>query len=208
MKAQDHYEISYPELNRTLYGQIIPSGRKSISIQVTANREILIRVPKWITYQQLDSLLSEKKEWILRHYEAIPAPKELSIWEHNQLTALEKRYKKAAKEYIPERVAYFHQFTGGSFDKIVIRDQKTRWGSCSSNKTLSFNYRLMLAPPQILDYVVVHELCHLKHMNHSPELWAAVEKILPDYKERRKWLKEHGCELTMEHHLFPDADKG
>lgn len=203
MKKQEHYSINYPELNITLECRIIPSNRRSMSIQITPEKKILVRVPQWISFHQLDSLLVEKKDWILKHYQSIPEPKELSIREQNQLTALEKRYRKAAKEYIPARVTHFHRFTGGAYDKVVIRDQKTRWGSCSSNGTLSFNYRLMLAPPQILDYVVVHELCHLKHMNHSPEFWKAVEQVLPDYKERRKWLKDHGNELTIENHLFP-----
>lgn len=202
MKKQKLYTLNFPELNITLECQILFSDRKSISIQITPERTILVRVPKWISPRQVDSVLEEKREWILKHYQAIPKPKELSIREQNQLIALEKRYRKAAREYIPARVAHFHQFTGGIYDKVVIRDQKTRWGSCSSNGTLSFNYRLMLAPPQILDYVVVHELCHLKHMNHSPKFWEAVEQIIPDYKERRKWLKEHGGELTMENHLF------
>lgn len=129
----------------------------------------------------------------------------LSIREKNQLNALEKRYRQAAREYIPARVSYYHQFIPGNYSQVVIRDQKTRWGSCSSSGTLSFNYRLMLAPPAILDYVVVHELCHIRHMNHSADFWHAVEQILPDYKEKRKWLKEHGMELTMEYHLFGPA---
>lgn len=207
MKKQEHYPLIYPELNISLDCQIIPSNRRSISIQITPEKKILVRVPKWIFASQLEALLLEKKDWILKHYQSIPAPRELSIREQNQLAALEKRYRKAAREYIPGRVAYFHQFTGGAYDKIVIRDQKTRWGSCSSNGTLSFNYRLMLAPPQVLDYVVVHELCHLKHMNHSPQFWEAVEQVLPDYKERRKWLKDHGNELTMSNHLFPNGNK-
>lgn len=109
--------------------------------------------------------------------------------------ALEKRYRDAAKEYIPKRVEYYHEFTGGTYHKITIRDQKTRWGSCSSNGTLSFNYRLMLAPPRVLDYVVVHELCHLTHMNHSTDFWNMVASILPDYKEYRKWLRDNGHTL-------------
>ena len=174
-------------------------------MQITEDKKILIKVPRWLPEYRLNSFITEKRDWIIKTYESIPSPRELSIREQNQLDALEKRYRKAAKEYIPARVAYFHQFTGGTYAKIVIRDQKTRWGSCSSNKTLSFNYRLMLAPPQILDYVIVHELCHLKHMNHSPEFWTSVEAVLPDYKTRRKWLKEHGCELTMSNHLFPSS---
>lgn len=114
-----------------------------------------------------------------------------------QKTALEKRYKDAAREYFPKRVAYFQTMTGGSYNRITIRDQKTRWGSCSSRGTLSFNWRLMLAPPTILDYVVVHELCHLTHMNHSATFWAAVESVYPDYRIARKWLREHGHELVL-----------
>lgn len=203
MKSKDNYQIHFSELNMTLDCQVIASDRRNISLQITENKKILIKVPRWLPEYRLNSFITEKKDWIIKTYNSIPDPKELSIREQNQLEALEKRYRKAAKEYIPGRVAHFHQFTGGSYDKIVIRDQKTRWGSCSSNGTLSFNYRLMLAPPSILDYVVVHELCHLKHMNHSPEFWAAVESVIPDYKIRRKWLKDHGSELTMVNHLFP-----
>lgn len=112
-----------------------------------------------------------------------------------QKQALEKRFRQAAAEYIPARVTYYHQFTGGSFQRITIRAQKTRWGSCSSRGTLSFNWRLMLAPPRVLDYVVVHELCHLKHMDHSRNFWNAVAEIMPDYKEHKKWLKENGARL-------------
>lgn len=198
MKKQQSYSLVYPELNSTLDCRVIPSNRRSISIQVTSSKEILIRVPEWISAKQLDTLLLEKKAWILKTWQSVPDPPTYSIREQNQFAALEKRYKKAAREYIPTRVAFFQKFTGGSYEKITIRDQKTRWGSCSSNGTLSFNYRLMLAPPRILDYVVVHELCHLKHMNHSPAFWQAVEAVLPDYQERKLWLKEHGNELTIQ----------
>ena len=105
--------------------------------------------------------------------------------------------QQAAKDYFPKRAAYYLPFTGGSFQRITIRDQKTRWGSCSARGTLSFNWRLMLAPPAVLDYVVVHELCHLTHMNHSPAFWALVESVCPDYRIHRKWLKEHGQELIL-----------
>lgn len=114
-----------------------------------------------------------------------------------QKQAMEKRYRQAAAEYIPQRVAYYQQFTGGTFKKITIRGQYTRWGSCSSSGTLSFNWRLMLAPPRVLDYVVVHELCHLKHMDHSRDFWNAVAKIMPDYKEHRTWLKINGAQLFV-----------
>ena len=121
--------------------------------------------------------------------------------ERRRLSALENRYRSAAKDYFAKRVAYYHTLTGGVYHTIMIRDQKSRWGSCSSRGTLSFNYRLMFAPPKVLDYVVVHELCHLTHMNHSKDFWNMVGRIMPDYKIYKQWLREHGHELTLENHL-------
>ncbi len=121
--------------------------------------------------------------------------------ERRRLAALEKRYREAARTYFTARVAYYHTLTGGQYTSITIRDQKSRWGSCSSRGTLSFNYRLLFAPPRVLDYVVVHELCHLTHMDHSKNFWAMVERIMPDYRVYRDWLRDHGQELTLEKYL-------
>lgn len=125
----------------------------------------------------------------------------LTAAESRRLEALEKRYRNAARAQFESRVAYYHPATGGRFTSITVRDQKTRWGSCSSQGTLSFNYRLIFAPPIVLDYVVVHELCHLTHMNHSKDFWDMVGTIMPDYKTHRRWLRDHGHELTLEAHL-------
>ena len=121
--------------------------------------------------------------------------------EIRRLETLEKRYRNAARQQFENRVAYYHRITGGNYTSITVRDQKTRWGSCSSRGTLSFNYRLIFAPPVILDYVVVHELCHLTHMDHSKNFWNMVASVMPEYKECRKWLREHGQELTLENHM-------
>lgn len=122
--------------------------------------------------------------------------------EKKRLETLEKRYRKSAREIFEKRTAYWHQFTGGLYSTISIRDQKSRWGSCSSSGTLSFNYRLVFAPSKVLDYVVVHELCHLTHMNHSKDFWNMVGTVMPDYKVYKSWLKDHGHELTLEQHLM------
>jgi predicted metal-dependent hydrolase len=109
--------------------------------------------------------------------------------------ALRDWYKKMAQVVIPERVSQLAN--GRKVGAVSIRDQKTRWGSCSSKGNLSFNWRLAMAPPRIIDYMIIHELCHLDQPDHSPKYWARVEKLCPDYRERDTWLKEHGRGLNV-----------
>ncbi len=103
-----------------------------------------------------------------------------------------KELTKAAKNVIPGRVEFFAGLAGVEYGKIYIRHQRSRWGSCSGKGNLNFNCLLMLAPPEVLDSVVVHELCHLKEMNHSKAFYAEVYKLMPDYDSCRKWLIENG----------------
>lgn len=103
--------------------------------------------------------------------------------------------RKAARPIIYLKVEAYARRLGVTYGRVSIKEQKSRWGSCSSKGNLNFNWKLVLAPPEILDYVVVHELCHLKEMNHSPAFWELVEQIVPDYKEKRKWLKDNGSML-------------
>lgn len=112
--------------------------------------------------------------------------------------ALEKFYKVHLKKVIDDRIKLYETQIKGKYKKISIRNQKTRWGSCSSSGTISFNYRLLMAPLEIIDYIIVHELCHLDHMNHSKSYWKTVYKIMPDYKERQEWLKQHGHLLSLD----------
>ena len=105
--------------------------------------------------------------------------------------------KRRAAKVIPGRVQYFAPLVGVDYGRISIRSQKTRWGSCSTAGNLNFNCLLLLAPPEVLDYVVVHELCHRKEMNHSPRFWAEVGRVLPDYKASKKWLRENGNRLML-----------
>ncbi|MCM1089198.1 MAG: M48 family metallopeptidase, partial [Muribaculaceae bacterium] len=192
--------ITYQGKEYSLPYTVLKSKRKTYAISIKEDGSIIFRVPLRADERKIAQMAEEKSRWIITHYLDICAKKNSrpsSDLSAVQKTALENRYKEAARSYIPQRVAYYHAKTGGSYQRITIRDQKTRWGSCSSKGTLSFNWRLMLAPPSILDYVVVHELCHLTHMNHSAAFWQAVEAIYPDYRIARKWLKEHGNELTL-----------
>jgi Predicted metal-dependent hydrolase len=110
---------------------------------------------------------------------------------------LRRWYINKAREAINDRLSYYSGIMGLSYNDVRIKDQKTRWGSCSKKGNLNFNWRLIMAPPWILDYVVAHELCHLAHMNHSKEFWSMVSIYAPRYKDARKWLKENGAVLNL-----------
>ena len=107
-------------------------------------------------------------------------------------------YKKLLNRIIKERIHEYQKHFKFKVNKISIRDQKTRWGSCSSARNLSFNYRLMMAPIEVIDYIVVHEMCHLEHMNHSKSFWKKVHEVMPDYKKHEKFLKEKGFLLNLD----------
>lgn len=111
-------------------------------------------------------------------------------------TELEKWLQRQAEKMITERVKYFSRYIKEPFCRIQVKNQKTRWGSCSSKGNLNFNRHIIMAPPEIMDYVIVHELCHLKNMDHSAEFWRHVGQILPEYNKSRKWLKDNGYKLS------------
>jgi predicted metal-dependent hydrolase len=104
---------------------------------------------------------------------------------------IENFYRKKAEEVIHDRLQHFNEHYGFRYNRVTLRNQKSRWGSCSAKKNLNFNWRLIMAPIEVIDYVVVHELCHLKEMNHSARYWALVKKTLPNHKLARKWLKDY-----------------
>ncbi len=106
-------------------------------------------------------------------------------------------YKRQAREFILQRVPALILLTGGSYKKIRITSARRRWGSCSSLGNLNFSWRLIMAPPEIIDYVIIHELVHLTEKNHAKQFWGRVEKAMPDYQERRNWLKTHGHLLII-----------
>ena len=171
--------------------RLVRSSRRTVSIQVTAEGEVVVRAPRLYPKYKIEAFLRQKESWIQARLEAlasVPRLPELSEAEHKALS-------KAARTWFAERTAYFAPLVGVTCGSVTIRTQKTRWGSCTGKGDLNFNSLLMLAPEEIRDYVVVHELCHRRHMDHSAAFWAEVERILPDYKLRRKWLKDNGPAL-------------
>ena len=176
---------------------VIRSNRKTVAIQVNSDLSVTVRAPRSASEKDIEEILKKKEAWISKHIEKIKKTKERLEAESTEKLTREKVIALAeeALKVIPERVEYFAKVIGVTYGKITVRNQKTGWGSCSSKGNLNFNCLLMLAPPEVLDYVVVHELCHRKQMNHSKAFWLEVEKVLPDYKEVRKWLKEEGSQM-------------
>lgn len=199
-RSESTIRIQYQSKLYELPYTLVRSSRKSCAISIDPEGQITVRVPNRTSDKEIQHLLIEKRIWIITKYLEVLKQQQnrpVSNLTDVQRAALEQRYIAAAKDYFPKRVDYYSQFTGGSYSRITIRDQKTRWGSCSAKGTLSFNWRLMLAPPSIPDYVIVHELCHLTYMNHSAAFWQKVESVYPDYRNARKWLKDHGHELVL-----------
>lgn len=177
--------------------KITKSKRKTISLQIKPDGSMELKVPLQTTNAQIQEFLNQKSDWINKHLQAVK-DRQQQMSQIKSLTMEEIRnLANQALEVIPKRVAYFAEIVGVTYGKITIRNQKSKWGSCSSKGNLNFNCLLMLMPTEVQDYIVVHELCHRKEMNHSPQFWAEVRKVLPDYENQKLWLKEHGDEIMM-----------
>ena len=171
------------------------SRRRSMSIHVADDKKVIVKVPLGTPTFVAENFIKEKKDWITKQMEKVEKQTALAD-SMGPLTEEDiKQIKKKARVVISQRVEYYAKLAGISYNKIFIRLQKSRWGSCSVDGNLNFNCLLMLCPSEALDYVVIHELCHRKEMNHSPKFWAEVEKYAPDYKTQRKWLKDEGSKL-------------
>ena len=165
---------------------LIRSSRKTLSIQLSPGGEVVVRAPNRMPKREIERFLEEKRDWIETHLSKLPAVQP-------RLTEAElQELARHAKEVLPEITAYYAPLVGVDYGRITIRAQRTRWGSCSARGNLNFNCLLMLTPDDVMEYVVVHELCHRKEMNHSARFWAEVERVLPGYRESRRWLKENG----------------
>ncbi len=179
--------------------QLIRSSRKTLAIEITSSGSIIVRAPKYCSISLIEAFLKEKADWIERKQQELKIRrKELEERPEQRKPLSQRECQKArelARHVLEQKTGLYAGLMNVTYGRISIRDQKTRWGSCSGKGNLNFNWRLILAPEEVLDYVVVHELAHRREMNHSPAFWKLVEEILPDYRIRRQWLKQHGAEL-------------
>ena len=183
-------------LPRYIPYRIIPSSEVT-ALQVTPDGRVIVRAPKRCPRSFIEAFVRQKEDWVMRQLARFekqrkehPAPERPPLSDKDRA-----RYISIARDIFTRKTAYYARIMGVSYGRIAIREQKTRWGSCSSKGNLNFNWRLILAPEEVLDYVVVHELAHRREMNHSKAFYAIVGSVLPDYRQARRWLREHGDSL-------------
>ena len=174
--------------------RIIRSNRRSLGLEVNTEG-LIVRAPIIATDAEINSFVSEHKAWIEKSLKKV-AEKQKALENLEPLTMEDIRaLADKALKVIPERVRYYAPKVGVTYGRITIRNQRSRWGSCSAKGNLNFNCLLMLTPPEVIDSVVVHELCHRREMNHSDRFYAEVLRVFPEYWKWDKWLKENGSTL-------------
>ena len=172
--------------------ELIRSSRKSLALEVRRDGRVLVRAPRWMPAPLIRAFVESRRDWIEERQRRAAEEREKHAVVERLSEAELRRLKQQARPHITARLEHFAPRLGVDYGRIAIRSQRSRWGSCSGKGYLNFNCLLLLAPPEVLDYVVVHELCHRLEMNHSPRFWAQVRRILPDYQASRRWLRQNG----------------
>jgi predicted metal-dependent hydrolase len=175
--------------------EIIRSRRKTVAMQISDDGRLVVRAPLRCSYREIYAFIEKNRRWIEVHAEKVRRRarelEKLEPFTAQDITEMTRR----AGEVVPERVRYYAALLGVTYGRVTIRHQKSKWGSCTSKGNLNFNCLLMAAPPQVLDSVVVHELCHRLHMDHSRSFYAEVYRVFPEYDRWHGWLRENGALL-------------
>ena len=160
---------------------------KSLRLAVYCDSRVVVTAPDFFSLNKIEDFIGKKKKWILEKIN------HFSKFEKYNLPKISKKelpaYKKQALILVKNRLEYFNKFYNFKYNKISVKKQKTRWGSCSKRKNLNFNYKIMFLPGEVADYLIVHELCHLGELNHSKNFWNLVSRTIPNYKQLNKRLK-------------------
>ncbi len=181
--------------------ELIRSRRRTIAIEIDREGRIKVRAPYNVGSLEIRRFVEEKSGWIDKNLQRMRERRDAfpdqDAADGAEITSPELVgiLTEEARMIIPPRVEHFAPIVGVDYGDIRIRHQRTRWGSCSAKGNLNFNCLLVRAPEEVLDYVVVHELSHRIHMDHSRAFWAEVARVCPEYRARRRWLREHGDEL-------------
>lgn len=183
-------EYVFGEGEEAVKVSIVRSRRKSLGLEVKINGEVKARVPERVSDRAILRFLQEHEDWIRKKTALIGKEEGArgAVLQPGQLSA-DARREFAGR--LNARVKEYAAWMGVTYGKVSLRYQKTRWGSCSSSGNLNFNYALALVPERLADYVIVHELAHRRHMNHSADFWSEVERYFPEYKECRRELRKY-----------------
>jgi len=160
---------------------------RSLRLTIKQNGSVCLTLPFFVPYRQGQSFLEKQKKWIFEKIQSFQSQPKSLISSGNKKEY--RLHKENARKHIEKRLAYFQSLYPVQWTSVSVRNQSTRWGSCSSRGHLSFNYRVLFLPERLGDYVIVHELCHLQEMNHSPRFWSLVAKVFPDYRELRRQMR-------------------
>lgn len=199
--ATRSYKLPVSFLRTVSEAEVVESSRRTVSIEITAQGGVRVRMPYGMGKQTALSFLRQRADWVDAHVTQMRQrnPQNPVTGQGTDALLTEedlKALKKAARADLTERLKRWAPQVGVTYGTVSIRAQKSRWGSCSTAGNISLNCLLALTPEFVRDYVVVHELCHRKEMNHSSRFWAEVGRVLPRYREARKWLKENGNGLV------------
>jgi predicted metal-dependent hydrolase len=163
--------------------RLVRSQRKTLAIEVRPGVEVVVRAPMRLKQSEIDRFVESRREWITIHFFKPAAKQDYSAEQEKQL-------RQKAMQVLPELVKRYSALVGRQHGRVTITGARTRFGSCSSKGNLAFSYRLMAYPLEAIEYVVLHEAAHLKHLNHSPAFYSLIERFMPDYKRRAKLLKQ------------------
>ncbi len=168
------------------------SIRKTISLSVEEDGIVLARAPRYVSNKQIEDFIYEKKSWINKRLAEMKERKE-KAQRFNDLIDPNKTiyYREKARSLLTDRTDYYAEKFGLKYNGIRINGARTRWGSCNYKNGLNFNWKILFAPPQVMDYLVVHELAHTIHKNHKKLFWNKVALMHPEHKESRKWLRQN-----------------
>ena len=174
---------------------LIRCSRKTAALRVTPGGGLEVRAPRLMPKAAIDGFVEANAAWIARQRakldEVHRAASDAGALTEADIKELAERMRKV----LPQKLARIADSMGVGYERVSVRCQRSKWGSCTAEGNLNFNCLLMLAPEEVLDYVLIHELCHRRHMDHSKEFWADVERLDRDYREHKKWLRENGAVL-------------
>ncbi|MDB5194677.1 MAG: putative metal-dependent hydrolase [Parcubacteria group bacterium] len=182
MNKNTSYEMKRSARTRTMRLSVHPDG------------SVVLTLPTRASVAAGEAFVRSKEKWVLKQLKRVEKYKGRTML--RSTSAEYKKHKEAAREFIHARLLYWNTFYNFIYKDVRIKNTKSRWGSCSRKGNLNFNYKLALIPERLADYIIVHELCHLKEMNHGPKFWKQVERAMPDYKERRRELKNEYVSIS------------